>query len=114
MGAQPKVRMAACVSIAAVAGCIQAGFCVQTLVNGIPPTSATLSWDFESQRRCRKMKSTHCFPMRKTQIFLLLTMLLFVRNAEASSPRVVDLKTPDGTVLRGTYFAAARPGPVVL
>ena len=37
-------------------------------------------------------------------------MLLFVRNAEANSPRVVDLKTPDGTVLKGTYFAAANPG----
>jgi len=41
-------------------------------------------------------------------------MLLFVRNAEASSPRVVDLKTPDGTVLKGTYSAAAKPGPGVL
>src|SRR6476659_2181006 len=54
MGARPKARMAACVSIAAVAGCIQAGFCVRPLVKGIPPTSATLSWDFESQKRCRK------------------------------------------------------------
>ena len=52
--------------------------------------------------------------MRKTQIFLLLAMLLFVRNAEANSPRVVDLKTPDGTVIKGTYFAAAKPGPGVL
>ena len=52
--------------------------------------------------------------MRKTQIFLLLAMLLFVCNAEANSPRVVDLKTPDGTVLKGTYFAAAKPGPGVL
>src|SRR6266849_5360276 len=30
------------------------------------------------------------------------------------APRVVDLKTPDGTVLKGTYFAAAKPGPGVL
>src|SRR5437868_6142734 len=60
------------------------------------------------------MKSTHFFPMRKTQIFLLLAMLLFVRDAEADSPRVVDLKTPDGTILKGTYFAAAKPGPGVL
>ncbi len=53
--------------------------------------------------------------MRKTQIFPLLAMLLFfVRNAEAGSPRVVDLKTPDGTVLKGTYFAAEKPGPGVL
>src|SRR5207248_1755019 len=114
MGAQPKARTAACVSIAAVAGCTQAGFCVQPLVKGIPPTSATLSWDFESQGRCREMKSTHFFPMRKTQIFLLLAMLLLVRNAEADSPRVVDLKTPDGTILKASYFAAAKPGPGVL
>src|SRR5947208_7077200 len=106
--------MAACVSIAAVAGCTQAGFCVQPLVKGIPPTSATLSWDFESQKRCREMKSTHFFPMRKTQIFLLLALLLFVRNAEADSPRVVDLKTPDGTILKASYFDAAKPGPGVL
>ena len=94
--------------------CTQPGFCVQLLVKGIPPTSATLSWDFESQKRCREMKSTHFFPMRKTQIFFSLAMLLFVRNAEANSPRVVDLKTPDGTVLKGTFFAAAKPGPGVL
>src|SRR5881227_3343222 len=114
MGAQPKARTAACASIAAVAGCTQAGFCVQPLVKGIPPTSATLSWDFESQKRCREMKSTHFFPMRKTQIFLLLAMLLFVRNAEANSPRVVDLKSPEGTILKASYFAAAKPGPGVL
>src|SRR6476661_4243460 len=57
MGAQLKARTAACVSIAAVAGCTQAGFCVQPLVKGIPPTSATLSWDFASQKRCRKNES---------------------------------------------------------
>src|SRR5438045_6628462 len=28
--------------------------------------------------------------------------------------RVVDLKTPGGTILKGTYFAAAKPGPGVL
>ena len=52
--------------------------------------------------------------MRKTQILLLLVMLLFVRNAQANSPRVVDLKTPDGTVLKGTYFAATKRGPGLL
>src|SRR5881392_4356466 len=31
-----------------------------------------------------------------------------------STPRVLDLKTPDGTVLKATYFAAAKPGPGVL
>src|SRR2546423_12249724 len=111
MGAQLNARTAACALIVAVAGCTQAGFCVQPLVRGIPPTSATLSWGFASQKRCPEMKSIHFFPVRETQIFLLLAVLLFVRNAEANSPRVVDLKTPDGTVLKGTYFAATKPGP---
>jgi dienelactone hydrolase len=30
------------------------------------------------------------------------------------APRVVELKAPDGTILKGSYFAAARPGPGVL
>jgi formylglycine-generating enzyme required for sulfatase activity/dienelactone hydrolase len=29
-------------------------------------------------------------------------------------PRVVDLKAPDGTILKASYFAAAKPGPGVL
>jgi dienelactone hydrolase len=33
---------------------------------------------------------------------------------QPSAPRVVDLKAPDGTVLKATYFAAAKPGPGVL
>jgi len=44
------------------------------------------------------------------------------RPAPASAPqaqqppaaRVIDLKTSDGTVLKGSYFAAAKPGPGVL
>jgi len=31
-----------------------------------------------------------------------------------NAPRIVDLKTPDGTLLKATYFAAAKPGPGVL
>ena len=50
----------------------------------------------------------------KETIFLLLAMLVFVHNARANSPRVVDLKAPDGTILKGTYFAAGKPGPGVL
>lgn len=30
------------------------------------------------------------------------------------APRIVDINAPDGTVLKGTYFAAAKPGPGVL
>src|SRR5437016_14394820 len=53
----------------------------------------------------------------------LLTLLLFAplllgghtaRAEESTSPRVVDLKAPDGTNLKGSYFSAGKPGPGVL
>ena len=34
--------------------------------------------------------------------------------AQSAAPRIVDLKAADGTPLKATYFAAARPGPGVL
>jgi dienelactone hydrolase len=47
--------------------------------------------------------------------FLLPLALSFVAFAQnASAPRVVDLKASDGTILKATYFAAAKPGPGVL
>ena len=69
--------------------------------------------------------------MRKTRIFLPLASLMFVvtalgrdanRAAAASqqqsqqppAPRVVDLNASDGTILKASYFAAAKPGPGVL
>jgi dienelactone hydrolase len=52
--------------------------------------------------------------MKQRHIFFLLVALFFVRNASGDSPRVVDVKTPDGTILKGSYFAAAKPGPGVL
>jgi dienelactone hydrolase len=33
---------------------------------------------------------------------------------QPSAPRVVDLKAVDGTILKASYFAAAKPGPGVL
>jgi dienelactone hydrolase/uncharacterized damage-inducible protein DinB len=33
---------------------------------------------------------------------------------QSSAPRVVDLKAADGTILKASYFAAAKPGPGVL
>jgi tetratricopeptide (TPR) repeat protein len=54
--------------------------------------------------------------MKCIGIYLLLPLLLgsigFAQNTPA--PRVVDLKASDGIVLKGTYFAAAKPGPGVL
>src|SRR5436309_13924245 len=47
---------------------------------------------------------------------LLMPFLLgFTSRAQESAPpRVVDLTAPDGTSLKGTYFAAGKPGPGVL
>jgi pimeloyl-ACP methyl ester carboxylesterase len=52
--------------------------------------------------------------MKQRQIFFLLVALFLVRNASGNAPRIVDLKTSDGIILKGTYFAAAKPGPGVL
>ena len=52
--------------------------------------------------------------MKQRQIFFLLVALFFARNASGNVPRDVDLKSGDGTILKGTYFAAAKPGPGVL
>jgi tetratricopeptide (TPR) repeat protein len=52
--------------------------------------------------------------MKQRQIFFLLVALFLVCNASGNAPRVVDLKTHDGTILKGTYFAAAKSGPGVL
>ena len=35
-------------------------------------------------------------------------------NSVSSAGRIVELKAPDGTTLKGSYFAAAKPGPGVL
>jgi predicted acyl esterase len=35
-------------------------------------------------------------------------------SQQQSAVRVVELKTSDGTVLKASYFAAAKPGPGVL
>ena len=48
------------------------------------------------------------------RIFILLATLIVARDALGNSERVVDLKSANGTILKGTYFAAAKPGPGVL
>jgi dienelactone hydrolase len=56
--------------------------------------------------------------MKQTPVYLLLTALMSgvsVANADSQSDvRAVDLKTPDGTILKASYFAATKPGPGVL
>jgi dienelactone hydrolase len=51
------------------------------------------------------------------QLFLLSSIIIInTASAEATRnvARNVDLKTSDGITLKGTYFAAAKPGPGVL
>jgi pimeloyl-ACP methyl ester carboxylesterase len=54
----------------------------------------------------------------KTQISLCLLTLVIVSSASAETAknlgRDVDLKSADGTTLKGSYFAAAKPGPGAL
>ena len=47
-------------------------------------------------------------------LFAWMLMGANVDAAEAPAPRVVDLKAPDGIMLKATYFAAGKPGPGVL
>jgi len=52
--------------------------------------------------------------MKQMRIFILLAALIVARDALGNSERLVDLKSVNGTILKGTYFAAAKPGPGVL
>jgi dienelactone hydrolase len=50
-------------------------------------------------------------------VSLVLTLLLFASSSTAQTSaveRVTDLKSADGTGLKGTYFSAGKPGPGVL
>jgi alpha-beta hydrolase superfamily lysophospholipase len=60
--------------------------------------------------------------MKQMRVWLILAALISAVSATAIraqqsqplSPQVVDLKSTDGTPLKATYFAAAKPGPGVL
>ena len=70
--------------------------------------------------------------MKRRRVFFLLTVLTLAAAALAPGPknfavastrqaqqqqpaaRVLDLKASDGTLLKASYFAAAKPGPGVL
>src|ERR1700748_663577 len=46
---------------------------------------------------------------------LVLGSLLIISNARTNTvERAVDFKSADGTLLKATYFGAAKPGPGVL
>src|SRR6266481_8785891 len=52
------------------------------------------------------------------RLILLFLLVLFFTAASlavpSAAPRIVDLTATDGTNLKATYFAAAKPGPGVL
>jgi len=56
--------------------------------------------------------------MKQLRIFLLSAVAIFVLATFAKETRnlgrAVDLKASDGTILKASYFAAAKPGPAVL
>jgi dienelactone hydrolase len=49
-----------------------------------------------------------------TRLLVVLFFGVSCAAQEVPAPRVVDLKVADGTTLKATYFAAAKPGPGVL
>jgi tetratricopeptide (TPR) repeat protein len=60
----------------------------------------------------------HLIDMKQARLLLILLLLgslVIISAARTNSvERIVDFKTADGTILKGTYFAAAKPGPGVL
>src|ERR1700739_20208 len=55
--------------------------------------------------------------MKPTHIFLFLGVLsgmIAFAGPMKNVARDVDIKSANGTLLKGTYFAAAKPGPGVL
>ncbi len=55
--------------------------------------------------------------MRPRLVLLSLCTFLMAASAigqQSPAPRVIDLKAADGTLLKASYFAAAKPGPGVL
>ena len=48
-------------------------------------------------------------------VFLVvLTNIARAQRSQPAAPRVVDLKSTDGTVLKGGFLHAAKPGPGVV
>jgi len=56
--------------------------------------------------------------MKKLQTLLLLFLLgvtaVAFADPASNAPRSVDIKSSDGTIVKASYFAAAKPGPGVL
>src|SRR5256885_14152123 len=60
----------------------------------------------------------HLIDMKQVSLvlipFLLGSLVIICAARTNSVERVVDFKTANGTILKGTYFDAAKPGPGVL
>ncbi len=52
--------------------------------------------------------------MRFARSILILSSLLAALTTPAQTPRVLNLTSPDGTILKATFFPAAKPGPGLL
>ena len=52
--------------------------------------------------------------LRSLPVLVLALLIATTCAAQQISPQVVSLHASDGTVLKGTYFAAGKPGPGVL
>jgi dienelactone hydrolase len=63
-------------------------------------------------RRVNRMKPIRIFPLLAASFFGLFSTVQLA--AQTPAARVVDLKAADGTILRASYLAAAKPGPGVL
>src|SRR5213076_3164599 len=62
----------------------------------------------------RNQSTGEPFQMKRIQILLLATVLIFVMTAfgtnNTSAGRAVNSKTSEGAMLKTTYFAGSKPG----
>src|ERR1700730_9301 len=88
--------------------------------NGIVPPAATRNPRDGEWLQVDALKSRRVTRMKHLRTSLILAVLIFAVSATRAqqshppSPQVVDLKSADGTLLKATYFRAAKPGPGVL
>jgi dienelactone hydrolase len=55
-----------------------------------------------------------CLRILFSSLIVALALPVVCTAQQPPAPRVVDLTAPDGVILKGTYFAAAQPGPGIL
>src|SRR6266403_622779 len=73
--------------------------------------------DWLQRRQPIRRSVVRSVPMKTRTLILPIVAALFVNGSTAranASERVVDLKSTDGTILKGTYFAAGKSGPGAL